>query len=267
MNLTDKERDELYNAMKILETPGIAAKITSAIGTPIEKGLALLPKDWNEKIGKVTQSALLKAVDVAVFTMDSAPGSKASNWWHKAAAAASGAAGGFFGFTALAVELPVSTTIMLRSIADIARSEGESVNDPHTKLACLEVFALGGKSESDNAAESGYFAIRGVLARSIAEAAEFVATRQLGKESAPTLVRFITAIAQRFSIPVTQKAAAQAIPAIGAAGGAIVNTIFIDHFQDMAKGHFIVRRLEKIHGKEVIQSLYEEMLKAEKPWK
>ena len=39
--------------------------------------------------------------------------------------AASGAAGGAFGLASLPVELPVSTTIMLRSIADIARAEGE----------------------------------------------------------------------------------------------------------------------------------------------
>ena len=51
-----------------------------------------------------------------------------------------------------------------------------------------------------------------------------------------------------------EKAAAQAIPAIGAAGGAIINTIFMDHFQDMARGHFIVRKLERKHGKKVIET-------------
>ncbi len=66
-------------------------------------------------------------------------------------------------------------------------------------------------------------------------------------------------IASRFNIQVTEKVAAQAIPAIGAAGGAIVNTIFINHFQDMAKGHFTIRRLEKIYGKELIRSEYEKM--------
>jgi hypothetical protein len=73
----------------------------------------------------------------------------------------------------------------------------------------------------------------------------------------------IVNIAQRFSIQVTEKAAAQAIPAIGAAGGAIINTIFIDHFQDMAKGHFTVRRLEKIYGKDIIKAAYEELIKLE----
>ena len=42
---------------------------------------------------------------------------------------ASGAAGGAFGLATLPVELPVSTIIMLRSIAAIARNEGEEPSD------------------------------------------------------------------------------------------------------------------------------------------
>jgi hypothetical protein len=55
---------------------------------------------------------------------------------------------------------------------------------------------------------------------------------------------------------VSEKTAAQAIPAIGAAGGALINALFIDHFQDMARGHFIVRRLERKYGKEIIKAKY-----------
>ena len=56
--------------------------------------------------------------------------------------------------------------------------------------------------------------------------------------------------------PLQEKAAAQAVPAIGAAGGAIINTLFIDHFQDMARGHFIIRRLERKYGKEAVEATY-----------
>jgi EcsC protein family len=56
-----------------------------------------------------------------------------------------------------------------------------------------------------------------------------------------------------FGVVVTQKLAAQAIPLVGALGGAAVNYAFIEHFQDMARGHFIVRRLERAYGKEVVQ--------------
>jgi hypothetical protein len=50
--------------------------------------------------------------------------------------------------------------------------------------------------------------------------------------------------------------AAQSVPVIGAAGGALINILFIDHFQDMARGHFIVRRLERKYGEESVEATY-----------
>lgn len=259
--IPEQDRKELQVAKNLLENPGIAAKITNFIGMPIEKGFGLLPENWSKKVGDITQTALLKASNAAVFTMKDIPGESSSNIWHKLGVAASGGIGGFFGIAAIALELPISTSIMLRSIADIARSEGESITAIETKLACLEVFALGGNSESDDGTESGYYAIRATLAKSVAEASEFIASRSLTDESAPILIKFIAKVAERFGIQVTEKTAAQAIPAIGAVGGAIINTIFIDHFQDMARGHFIVRKLERKHGKELVERLYAELPK------
>jgi EcsC protein family len=68
----------------------------------------------------------------------------ASSYLHKALAATSGAVGGSFGLPALPIELLISTVIMLRSIGDVARAEGEDLHDPETALSCLQVFALGG---------------------------------------------------------------------------------------------------------------------------
>jgi hypothetical protein len=104
---------------------------------------------------------------------------------HKVLATASGAAGGAFGLATLPIELPVSTIIMLRSIAEIARNEGEDPSDPEAALSCIQVFALGGRAGSSYASESGYFAVRGILAKSVTEAARFVAERGLIEEGAP----------------------------------------------------------------------------------
>ncbi len=257
-SFTEQDRKDLQIAKNLLENPGIAAKITNYIGTPIEKGMSLLPKNWHKKIGDITRTALLKASDAAIFTMKDTPGQASSNIWHKFGVVVSGGVGGFLGISAIAVELPVSTTIMLRSIADVARSEGESISATETKLACLEVFALGGNNAADDGTESGYYAVRTALAKSISDASEFLASKSLTDKGSPLLIRFIAKVAERFGIQVTEKAAAQAIPAIGAAGGAIINTIFIDHFQDMARGHFIVRRLERKHGKAIVRRLYAE---------
>lgn len=53
--------------MLLLENPGIAAKIISLVGMPIKKGFELLPGNWNEKIEKVTQIALIKAAEQAII--------------------------------------------------------------------------------------------------------------------------------------------------------------------------------------------------------
>ncbi|UCF37697.1 MAG: EcsC family protein, partial [Acidobacteriota bacterium] len=169
---------------------------------------------------------------------------------------ATGAGGGAFGLGGLVLELPVSTTIMLRSIADIAQAQGEDIGVVEGQLACLEVFALGGRTKDDDAAETGYFAIRSALASSITDAAKYLAQKGLRDKGTPVLVRFISAISSRFGIVVSEKAAAMAIPALGAAGGAVINSLFISHFQDMARGHFIVRRLERLYEPELVRQAY-----------
>jgi len=256
MTFEKKDLSDLKKAKALLENPGLAAKITNLLGRPIEKGFTYLPANWKVKIGEVTRTALSTAVNTAVLTMKDSPGEKASNSWHKLAVATTGGVGGFFGLPALAIELPISTTIMLRSIADIARSEAEKIHEIESKIACIEVFALGGTNTSDDASDSGYFAVRAALAQSVAKAAEHLTEKGLVEEGAPALVRLIFQIAERFSIQVSEKAAAQAVPAIGAAGGALINTLFIDHFQDMARGHFIVRRLERKYAKEAVEETY-----------
>uniref|UniRef100_UPI002583BFFD EcsC family protein n=1 Tax=Pseudomonas sp. TaxID=306 RepID=UPI002583BFFD len=110
------------------------------------------------------------------------------------------------------------------------------------KQACLAVFALGGRAAADDDSETGYYAVRAALAKSLSDG---------------SLVKLVAAIAQRFSVQVSEKAAAQAIPAIGAVGGALINLAFIDHFQAMARGHFIVRQLERRHGQAAVQQLYQ----------
>jgi hypothetical protein len=118
---------------------------------------------------------------------------------------------------------------------------------------------LGGRDGNADAAESGYFAVRGMLAKSVAEAARYIAERGVLAEGAPVLVRFIGQIASRFGVMVTQKLAAQAVPVIGALGGAALNYAFIDHFQEAARAHFTVRRLERRYGKDAVRVAYERL--------
>ncbi len=257
MALSVAEQRELQSAKSILENPGLAARVSDLVGAPLEKGLKKLPGAVSAKVMGMAQKSIETALDVALLTMDKDERLSPSNWWHKLAVAATGAAGGAFGLPALAIELPVSTTIMLRSIADIARSEGEDLRSPDAKLQCIQVLAFGGRAKSDDGAESAYFAARAALAKAVSEAATHMAKAGLSQSGAPTIVRFIAEVASRYSLVVSEKMIAQAVPLVGAFGGAAINALFIDHFQEMGRGHFVVRRLERLHGQEEVRQLYE----------
>ena len=259
MPLTDADRADLRYAKRLLENPSLAARIADFVGAPIQIGLELLPNKMSGAIATATNAALRSALRVAVATLNERESAPARNLLHKVAVSTSGAVGGFFGLPALAVELPIATTVMLRSIADVARSEGESLETLDARLACIQVFALGSARRSDDAADTGYFAVRATLARAIAEAAEYIAERGLAEQGAPAILRLIAQIATRFGATVSEKVAAQAIPVVGALGGAVVNLAFIDHFQDVARGHFIVRRLERAHGAAAVRREYERL--------
>jgi hypothetical protein len=261
--LSKADLDELKRAKAMLENPGLAAKLSSMIGSPLEKGLKMLPASVQEGVHKVTKAALMKALEAAVRSLGDLPGTNSRNRLHQVLAAATGAAGGAFGISALAIELPISTAVILRSIAAIAAAEGENPRQLETKLECLQVFGLGAldkeKKGAGNPSESAYFAARTAMAKAVSEAAAHLAKKGITKASAPALVRLVALIGSRFGVVVSQKAAAQMIPILGAAGGATINALFIEHYQQMAMGHFIVRRLEKIHGAEPVRLAYEKL--------
>ncbi len=252
--LSKAETRDLALAKSLLESAPIGIRLANTLGSPLEKGFAMLPKGWNNVVNKATHSALFKALTVALATLGRSRKRKSSEFFHKVLAGTSGGIGGAFGLAALPVELPVSTTIILRSIADIARSEGHDLSRMETKLACLEVFALGGKGP-----ESGYWVTRAAMSQAMSDAAAYLAQKGVVRESAPAVARLVNAIAARFGVVVSEEVAAKAVPIIGAAGGGIVNVMFMSHFQELARGHFIVKRLEAARGVEQVREAYESL--------
>jgi hypothetical protein len=92
-----------------------------------QRRFAPIPGRCPAKWKGVVQRATEKALDFAIQTMNDRTRPASSDKTHKILVFATGAGGGSFGLAALTIELPVTTTIMLRSIADIARSEGEQI--------------------------------------------------------------------------------------------------------------------------------------------
>jgi hypothetical protein len=257
--LPTEELEDLRLAKRKLESPSLAVELTALIGQPLEAGFKLLPKRFSSRVQSISQAALLRAIDLAVGSLAKAPKVGGREAMHRWLSAGSGAIGGAVGLWSLPVEIPISTTLILRSIADIAREEGHDLSRLDVRMACLEVFALGGASTTDNAAESSYWIIRGSLSKAFSDAASHLAQRGLAAEGAPPLVRLATTLASRFSVNISAQAAAKAIPVVSAATGAAINLLFMHHFQEMARGHFIVKRLEAKYGSEVIQEIYADL--------
>jgi len=255
--LPPEDWKSLAHAKFLLETPDLTARIAHLIGAPIESTFQRMPAGWRNVVHKTTQSSLMAALKLAVKSMGDPAWKPSSNRFHKILSGTSGAIGGAFGFAAVAIELPISTTLILRSIADIARSEQHDLTDIQTRLACMEVFALGGNTTSDDAAENGYWIVRATLARSVSDAVIHFTRKGILEETAPVMVRLISAIASKFGIVISEQIAAKAIPLLGATTGSAINLLFMNHFQKMARGHFILRRLESVHGTPVVRRVYE----------
>ncbi len=236
--LSPEDEAALAEAVEALEGSSFAAQLSGLVGRQLGFAGDLLPARVAETANKAAGSALRFALRGAVKSLPPAVGiSPPRNRMHLAAVAASGAVGGAFGLVTLPLELPLSTTLILRSVADIARREGEDLDDPAAVLSCLEVFALGSGREA-GLGESSYFAVRALLAKSVTEAARHILSRGIADEAAPVLSRLIGQIASRFGLVVTQKFVAQAVPVIGAIAGAGINAAFMDHYQRLARGPF-----------------------------
>ncbi|WP_274436539.1 EcsC family protein [Alicyclobacillus sp. ALC3] len=343
MSTLDLER--LAEAVDLLEHPTLGDKLSRLVGRPVDKALHMIPKRLQRGIDSATDRAVRSALDVVLRSVDMTKvGKPSADKTHKVLAAGAGFAGGLAGGWGVLFELPFSTGIMLRSIADIARSEGEDLSLPAARLACIEVLALdtthplasvddswtasvGGQSttraasnrashaDGSRASLGAYYGLRRALDSAVAEAVAYLAGQagsvtvaevaaagaaaaagstagSMGRaisgaagaglagvagaatdkglqatsgKAAPALVHLAQRIAERYGLTVSEQVAAQLIPFIGGLGGATVNFIFTDHFQRVAHGHFIVRRLERSYGAEVVAREYQRIRRGGEP--
>ncbi|HXW20445.1 MAG TPA: EcsC family protein [Roseiarcus sp.] len=249
--------EALGAAVRVLEGESFASRLANLLGQQVQLAGRAVPSSARKIISAASEKALYAGLRAAIRTIDAKATPRAQIGLHKALATLSGAAGGAFGLAATLVELPISTAIILRSIAQIALAEGEDLSEPNATLACVEVFALAPGGPTGAAFE--YFAVRDALAKSVSDAARFLLQQGFSNQSAPILVRLMAQIAARFGVVVSEKLAAQAVPVVGAMGGAAVNYAFADHFQGVARGHFTVRRLERRYGADAVRFEYDRL--------
>ncbi len=262
-----------------MEHLGWAITALNSVGSVAETGMKLMPKKALGKIQDSAKSILLGVVKANLLTIQiNQTFKKPSKNTYKGIVTGTGAVSGFFGSstglgTAIFLgEIAVTTKFLMRTIMDIARSEGEDIYSLEGQMACLEVFALGGSSKDDDGMETSYYTTRAALNSSLQKVTVsgiktaldglLVSASAIGSKS---ISNFVSKIAARFSVLLSEKFMAQMLPVVGAATGGTINYIFVHHFQKMATAHFTIRRLERTYGEDVVKEAYDAIKFTKKP--
>jgi hypothetical protein len=279
--IAEVDRAFIAAAVRKFERPGRLIEFLDTIGKPAEAIINRLPTWASSRIERAVQRALVDAVGWAAKTLEGSIHAdekhvstlsnavvKSRGAMHVTAAAILGGIGGAFGIASLPIELPVTTLVILRSIAAIARDFDADLDDPATRLECVSVLSLGGPSNSDDAMESSYLTSRVGLALLLGDAARFLAGKSalqlsdaLARGAAPEVTRLIGAIAGRFGYLAIDLAYAEMVPIVGALGGATLNGYFANFFNQVAYYHFGLRKLERMYGEDSVQRIYREEMR------
>ncbi len=250
--LSDADRARLAEAARILlDARGIVIRASEWLGGRLhgigrrfaDFGPHLLGDDWQARYQALVEGALRNAYRVGTLGLDAASARRPRRRASRLVAAATGGASGFIGAPGIAADLPFTTCLMMRSIAEIARAHGEDLASAETRQACIEVFAFGGPEIADEDIDIAWWTIRGSLSHA-------------------SIALLIRQIAARFGAMLSQKYLAQTVPLIGAAASSTLNYVFMDYYQRMARVHFTLRELERRHDPDAVRACFDGLLRA-----
>lgn len=211
--------DRLADSYVAATGPGIA--LMSQLGDFADNLAGRIPPAAQDSLHGAAEKALHVAIRAADLSHSVLPNDDAK--LTRVIAAAMGAAGGAGGIGTALAELPLTTTLFLRSIQSAARAEGFDPRSDNVRFDSVRIFASNGplaSQETDLAFMAARMAVTG-----------------------PTLQALATKVAPRLALVFGKKIAAQALPVMGAAAGASINTIYANYYREMAQVHFGLRRL------------------------
>jgi hypothetical protein len=183
-----------------------------------------------DRFAGVAQAALSRAYDIAILGLNRDEPAMAARAGGPLVVA-SGAVSGFAGLAGFLPDAALTTLVIMRDVARIARDSGEDLATEDARRACLEVFALRGDDD-----ELGYFSARLML-------------------HGRPVTQIMAQIAGRYGAVLGEKFSAQAVPVAGAVAGAALNAAFLDHYRKLARAHFTIRRLERVYGRETVRAV------------
>lgn len=202
---------------------GVGIELLNLLGAQADGLIEGLPRPVRDRLEDATETALKQAMKAANGSRRIV-GAGQPTWLQTAVATSMGAAGGIGGVGTALAELPLTTTVLLRTIQDVAVDLDFDPASENVQFDCIQVFAAAGPLSHDDNADLGFLGARMAL-------------------SSGGMQRLMTWVAPRLAAVFGQKLAAQAVPVLGAAAGAATNYAFINYYREMAHVHFGLRRL------------------------
>lgn len=214
-------------ARRHADAGGLGMDILNAVGGGAQTLLDRLPAFVRKRLDSVVMTGLERAYDAAAHSRRIVR--DRGEWFNRLATTMSGAAGGVAGLPGAMVELPLTITMLFRSILEIAAEHGFDAESEGIRLEALRIFAAAGPMADDDGADLGLLTAR------------LSVTGQ-------TVQSVIARVAPRLSAVLGEKLAAQAMPLFGAVAGASINYTFVRYYQEIARVHFGVLRLARETG-------------------
>jgi hypothetical protein len=220
-------------AAKMRAANGPLMRFLTRMGGSIEDRMRLLPAPLRESLGALTER-LLSDTYLAAAGIGALPVvPRAGRRMHRAVATLSGAAGGAAGLGSAVLELPGTVALIFGAMQKAAAEHGYDPASEEVRKICLDILGSGGPGAWDDGVNASFVGARLSL-------------------SGTALHAIVARVAPRFGVVLGQKLASQMVPVLGAAAGAGVNYVFMDHYQQMAQVRFGLKRLAETHGEAAV---------------
>ena len=136
----------------------VGIQVLNVIGGQAESLLNRLPSGVRNQLAERTDQALTMSMEAAHRSrgvVEVTP-----SWMGRALTTAMGAAGGMGGLPTALAELPVTVTVLLRTIQDVAVEHGFDPAEPGVQYDCIQVFAAAGPLDHDDGSDLAFLSTR-----------------------------------------------------------------------------------------------------------
>ncbi|MFV0294234.1 MAG: EcsC family protein [Paracoccus sp. (in: a-proteobacteria)] len=214
-------------AHRYVDARGLGMEVIDRIGGGGEQLVQRLPGFVRSRIDSAVAAALGQTFRLASASRGVLR--DRGDWFNRFSTTAAGAIGGAAGLTGAVLELPITVTMLLRAILEIAEEHGFDPSSDEVQTEALRIFAAGGPLSEDDGTDTGLLAARLTV-------------------NGRTVQALITALAPQIATRLLTKVGTQAVPVLGAFAGASINYTFARYYQDMARVQFGLLRMSQETG-------------------